>query len=697
MSGLHLGSNFRKFLHGKLPPLALIAITLLPLLFGGLFVWSYWDPLGNLNKVPVALVNSDEGENGQQVVDKLLEEKPMNFQVVSADEARQGIADGTYYLGMEIPTDFTEAVTSVKEDNPHQAKINVTLNETNGFIPTMLGGQASRVITDTVSNTVGSKVVDQLFVGFNTINDGMGQAADGAGQLNEGAKKAGEGGQKLDDGATKLDDGMQEFNSKLQQMPSAAHQLDDGVTRLQDGAQQLNTGIGTAADGANQLSEGMLTLQGGTDKLGAGASQVAGGVDKIAGVAGQLGAAQAAFADIDASLNQVIADLDASPIPGTEQIAAQARQTQAQLHGGPLATAMNSDLVSQLQLLQSGAHQVANELQDPNAQYRGGVNRATDAAQQLAAGLAKLQDGSGTLVAGVAQLKDGTSQLVVAANTASDASSKLADGSNQLVVGLGALNDGLVQLDDGTGELSVKLHDAQEQAPTWEGERLNKAVDSASNPVVLNQAGDELTFFGKGLSPFFLSLSLWFGGLVLYMIFEPISRRAIDSGASPVRVALNTLLPSFLVTGVQSVFLWIMQVCILRVEPTHAGVMLAVLVGVSWVFVSFIYMLNCIFGKSIGRLLTMALMSLQLVASNGLYPPEVQPKFIQWVHSWDPMRYSVDLMRYALFGTDGGDPRMIRATLVLLGIAVGSWVVACLGLTRLRQIPERDLHPELSV
>ena len=33
MSGLHLGTNFRKFAHGKLPPLALIAIILLPLLF----------------------------------------------------------------------------------------------------------------------------------------------------------------------------------------------------------------------------------------------------------------------------------------------------------------------------------------------------------------------------------------------------------------------------------------------------------------------------------------------------------------------------------------------------------------------------------------------------------------------------------------------------------------------------------------
>ena len=40
IAGLHIGSNFRKFGHGKLPPLAIIAITLIPLLFGGLFVLS---------------------------------------------------------------------------------------------------------------------------------------------------------------------------------------------------------------------------------------------------------------------------------------------------------------------------------------------------------------------------------------------------------------------------------------------------------------------------------------------------------------------------------------------------------------------------------------------------------------------------------------------------------------------------------
>lgn len=108
IAGLHTGSHFRKLFNGTLPPLALIAICLLPLLVGGLFVWSYWDPLGNLDKIPVALVNSDEGAEGpdgeernagNEVTEKLLELEPMNFVEVSPEEARQGIAEGRFYLG----------------------------------------------------------------------------------------------------------------------------------------------------------------------------------------------------------------------------------------------------------------------------------------------------------------------------------------------------------------------------------------------------------------------------------------------------------------------------------------------------------------------------------------------------------------------------------------------------------------------
>lgn len=697
MSGLHIGTNFRKFFHGTLPPLALIAIALLPLLFGGLFVWSYFDPIGNFNKVPVALVNSDEGDVGQQVVDELVAESPMDFHVLSAEEAREGVADGTYYLAMELPTDFSEAATSVQSDNPRQAKINVTLNETNGFIPTMLGNTATTQVAEAVSNTIGAEVVNQLLVGFNTIGDGMDQAKDGAGQLDDGANSAKDGAGQLDDGAGRLNDGLTEFNEKAQQLPGAASELDNGVSQLQDGAKLLNENLGTAADGAQQLSDGLGKLKTATDALGSGAEQVAGGVDKIADLAGTLNAAKEAYEDIDSSLAQVIADLDRSPIPGSELIAEQARAARAQLNSGTLGAAADSDLVSQLTLLQDGAHQVADQLRDPESEYLSGVGTAVGAAETLAKGLAALEEGSGTLLAGVTKLKDGTSAFVVAANTAADATTKLAEGSDQLVVGMGELSDGLVQLSDGTGELSLKLSEGAEKAPRWEGERLDMAVDSASNPVVVNQVGDELTFFGRGLSPFFLSLSLWFGGLITFMVLPPLSRRAIDSGALPTRVALNTLVPAYLIGLAQVTALWVVQVFVLDVQPKHPGWLFGVLMFASWSFITTIFALNALFGASVGRLITMALMSLQLVASNGLYPPEVQPEFIQWVHKLDPMTYVVDLTRFAIFGTSASDPRMQRATVVLVALAIGSWLVSCLALRALRRPKEKDIYPEISV
>lgn len=294
-------------------------------------------------------------------------------------------------------------------------------------------------------------------------------------------------------------------------------------------------------------------------------------------------------------------------------------------------------------------------------------------------------------------MKGGTGQLVVAANTATDATSRLAAGSNQLVVGLGDLNDGLVKLSDGTGELSMSLADGAEKAPSWEGDRLDKAIDAAAEPVGTQHVGDGLTFFGKGLSPFFLSLSLWFGVLIMYMIMPPFSRRAIDSGTNPLRVLAYTMLPSFIIGFVQSIALWIMQVGMLDIQPEHPLALFGVMVLVSWVFVTAIMALNTALGPAPGRLATMALMSLQLVASNGLYPPEVQPAFIQWVHSWDPMRYSVDLVRYALFGTPESDPRMWTAVTVLLSVAALSIAISCVALWVRRVWRMKDLHPELTV
>ena len=148
---------------------------------------------------------------------------------------------------------------------------------------------------------------------------------------------------------------------------------------------------------------------------------------------------------------------------------------------------------------------------------------------------------------------------------------------------------------------------------------------------------------------------------------------------------------------IQSFNLWVVQTFVLKVDPVHPVQMLFALGFVSMVFITAILAINAVFGPSVGRLLTMILMAVQLVASNGLYPPEVQPKFIQWVHSFDPMRFSVDLMRHVLFGTSPGDPRVPQAIIVLASVGIAAFIVAALGFWRERVLLDKDIHPELEV
>lgn len=53
--------ELRRFGRGRLPRVALVALLLLPLLYGALYLWSFWDPYGRLDRIPVALVNGDDG------------------------------------------------------------------------------------------------------------------------------------------------------------------------------------------------------------------------------------------------------------------------------------------------------------------------------------------------------------------------------------------------------------------------------------------------------------------------------------------------------------------------------------------------------------------------------------------------------------------------------------------------------------
>ncbi|MBM4497155.1 hypothetical protein GS426_21590, partial [Rhodococcus hoagii] len=81
LAGMSLGTELKRFSRGLMPRVALVTIVLMPLLYGALYLWAFWDPFSAANKIPVALVNSDHGT----VVDG----KPLN----AGDQVAQGLMD----------------------------------------------------------------------------------------------------------------------------------------------------------------------------------------------------------------------------------------------------------------------------------------------------------------------------------------------------------------------------------------------------------------------------------------------------------------------------------------------------------------------------------------------------------------------------------------------------------------------------
>lgn len=57
LAGMSLGTDLKRYSRGLMPRIALVTIILMPLLYGAMYLWAFWNPFAEVNKVPVALVN----------------------------------------------------------------------------------------------------------------------------------------------------------------------------------------------------------------------------------------------------------------------------------------------------------------------------------------------------------------------------------------------------------------------------------------------------------------------------------------------------------------------------------------------------------------------------------------------------------------------------------------------------------------
>ncbi|MFR3812118.1 MAG: YhgE/Pip family protein [Ruminococcus callidus] len=333
--------------------IAMAAIVLIPTIYTTLFLGSMWDPYGNVDQLPVAVVNNDksvdyEGKTlavGDELVDKLKENDQLDFHFVSADKAEKGIADGTYYMVITIPSDFSENASTLMDDEPKKMELQYATNPGTNYIASKMSETALAKIQKEVSESVTKEYTETIFDQMGTVGDGMSDAADGALQIQDGVSDLQDGNTTITDNLKLLSDstltfvdGAKTLQSGLQTYTDGVATVNSGAQTLSDGMDQLASGAGTLADGAVALSDGSGTLSSGVNSYTDGVAAAYSGAQTLSGDSSQLqnGAASltSGAAQLQAGSAQMTAGLQTLSDSLGSSLSAENLQQMEQLNAG---------------------------------------------------------------------------------------------------------------------------------------------------------------------------------------------------------------------------------------------------------------------------------------------------------------------------------------------------------------------------
>ncbi|MFJ6013409.1 YhgE/Pip family protein [Streptomyces sp. NPDC092952] len=686
--------ELKRFGRGKLPRAALVALLLLPLLYGALYLWSFWDPYSRLDRIPVALVNNDKGTAlkgeriaaGDEITGKLLDSQVFDWHEVSSAEAHKGVEDGTYYLSLTMPSDFSKRIASSSGGSPETGALQVRTNDANNYIV----GQISRTVFSEVRTAASTNAsrgfYDRIFINFSDLHDATEKAAKGADDLKGGIGKAKKGSQDLADGLKDAKVGSDRLAGGIVRLNKGASDLETGSRQVADGTQQLADKVnGVAADVRPFLKDNGKSI-GDTARLVSDTAQtVQDNLDLLVKSAPTAATAARTASDDLADLYRTSCvdepDPDAAlctPLKRAKTTAADVAAVAADVN--VLVTNQNGDLKklsTQLGTLQ----RQADDLVEHAPRLDEDLESAVKKVNALNTGAHKVAKGAGDLHTGLVTARTGSADLD--------------SGVGNLKKGATNLDGGLIRLADGSTTLAEGLNDGVGKIPDYDKKDRDARTAVMADPVQLaSQSLHAAPNYGTGFAPYFIPLSLWVGAMVAYMLIQPLNRRALAAGASAWRIALAGWLPVAAIGLLQVGALMAVLHWALGLEMARAAGTVGFLALVTCCFSAIVQWLNARFGAA-GRILVLAVLMLQLTSAGGTYPVQTSPGFFNAIHPYLPMSYIVEGLRRLITG--GGLGPVWQGSAVLLAFTVGALALTAVAARR-KQVWTLDrLHPELSL
>ncbi len=665
----------------------LCGLIILPATYAWFNIKASWDPYGSTNGIKIAVVNNDNGTEFKNTTinigDKLVKELSTNKQIgwIFTDEkkAERGVKRGTYFASIVIPESFSNNLVSPLNKTIAKPELVYTVNESaNAIAPKITDkGVASikekvdKTVTETVNGAI-FKVMNELGIQYVSNQDKVRTLIDAVYTLNDNLPQIEELISQAYSGAISLDLFNKKINAIIPNFETTLNDINDTLNSGKNVVNKTKDNINTIAPLikedliiANNILERAISLleniskedalnilQTVNTKIQAVEKTVDANIkllesinkilhnDQLVIKIEKLKQAQSILQEIETEINKAIEDIN---------------------NGGVLDSAIQS--------IKTKIENLNSLLSSIIANYDTTIMPAINASLDK---LDKIASESSTLIQDTQNVLPDVKIIL----------GKLSKGTQITQNELGIVKEKFPAFKQSFGDLTQKIRKLDNE------DDINKIIDLIvgdwkerasfiANPIeVQTNKLFSVPNYGSAMSPFYTTLALWVGCLILISILT-LNPKPLEEGVplKPLEKYFGKYLLFAFIAILQGATVTLGDIFILKtyvLNPTYF-----VLFGMltSFIFVTIVYSTVSVFGN-VGKAICIIFLVLQVAASGGTFPVEVMSGFFQAINPYLPFKYAIEAMR----GLVGGIvPELIQRDIaVLLLFAVGFMVFALL-------------------
>lgn len=640
-----------------------LAVLLIPALYAWVNIYANTDPYGNTGNIKIALASYDRGYTdedgtyinaGQEIIEDICKSEAIDWTPVDdADEAINKVRSGEYYAALIMEENLSRNMYNITEalrdKNPsitfyQNAKVNAIANK----------------ITTTAATTAEHNIqVKYLSILIENLLENVKEGLD---EVDAEARM-----DALVDMITRLRDNLFKYSSAVESLQA----LDTNLVGTIDEALKHDYGVSQGAiDNIANAEAAIANIKGAVlGRLDSFDARLSGIEDTLNGMGGGA-VSEEALASLLTSVSAAKSDMQSI----RDSLPAGSAGANAADRMIDLLTRMEEQIKTAQDNGVSGLPitDILGNWQERIANLRAlNQNQLRPALELLFDGMAKDMQ---TLYALLNSVDASMVNIPSVLESSKAALLSLSDSINYLQNFLSSaamtadeLLDKVVELRD-SGKLDelITLLDGDPE----------EFADFLSQPVqVVTEAVYPVENYGSAVAPFYSTLAIWVGGVVLAAIFkteaEPedylprqMKRRHLFWGRFATFFFLSLLQSLIIVWG---------DIHLLHCQCLDPPMFYLCGALTAFVFTSLIFSLVLAFGD-VGKAIVVVIMITQIAGSSGTYPIEILPPIFSAIYLFFPFPYAINAMREAMFGMYGWNIYMYLLELMVfavLGLLIG--------------------------